>query len=277
MGTFQQEPGFTLIELLVVIAIIAILAAMLLPALSRAKLRAQAAACMSNNKQLILAWTMYVGDNADRLPINNDTSVPYQGINSWITGKPLMDWTAGQQNTNTDWLVNDTYSLLGADLGRSFKVFACPAANFVSPAQGAVGWSARVRSVSMDAAVGDGNIYGGFPFSSTFWKAKKMGDLRLPGPSDSWVFTDEHPDSIDDGCLYTDPNATGSGIEQFTELPGSQHGGACGMAFADGSAIIHKWINGQTSRPITYVNQSRINVINDPDLGWLAQHTPRPK
>src|SRR5437899_2815438 len=69
-GTMPQKRGFTLIELLVVIAIIAILAAMLLPALSRAKTTAVASSCMNNNRQLILAWTMYVGDNSDRLPIN---------------------------------------------------------------------------------------------------------------------------------------------------------------------------------------------------------------
>jgi prepilin-type processing-associated H-X9-DG protein len=173
-------------------------------------------------------------------------------------------------------LINETYALLGANVGKSFKIFACPAANFVSPAERAVGWSARARSVSMDGAIGDGAKFMGYPFSSTFWWARKMGDLRYPGPSESWVFTDEHPDSIDDGNLYTSYTYTdGTGL--FPELPGTQHGGACGLAFADGSAVIHKWRSSLATAQVQYVRVVDINVIKNPDMAWFAEHTPRPK
>ena len=99
----------------------------------------QAAACMSNNKQLILAWTMYVHDNADRLPINSLNSQSYQNTPSWIFG--WMDWSIGQQNTNLDYLVNHTFSLLGQNVGKSIKIFACPAANYVSRPEQALGWT----------------------------------------------------------------------------------------------------------------------------------------
>jgi prepilin-type N-terminal cleavage/methylation domain-containing protein len=278
-----ERQGFTLIELLVVIAIIAILAAMLLPALSRAKTKAVAASCMSDKKQLTLSWIMYANDNNERLAINSDArnnnppGYLYNGQPSWITG--VIDWTSSSYNTNTAYLVDPRYSLLGSYVGNTVRIFACPAANYVSSQQAALGWTQRARSIVMDAAVGEGAKYQSpNPFGWTQWyAAKKTGDFHTPGPSDSWVFADEHPDSVDDALLYTSTYPT----SPFIEIPGNQHGGACGISFADGRAEMHRWVDAVLTAHQNVVASQSFSLRNVPcsltdrDMLWLAARTPQ--
>ncbi len=287
-----QRHGFTLTELLVVLATLAILVAMLLPALAATQPRSKAYQCLNNMRQLALAWTLYANENNERLVLNNDplSGQGYlfpsgNGSPSWATG--VLDWTPASFNTNTDYLVNDKYSLLAGYLSHNYEVFACPACAYYasSPQRSILQTDHRSRSVAMDAAVGDGHKYGmsvdnhgggppPFPGWASWYVAKKTTELNNPGPSRTWVFTDEHPDSIDDEVLYTAPYPT----TVFTELPANQHDGAAGITFADGHVEMHRWLGPVLpNRPVRYQTPGQVPcTVTDPDMVWLAQHTPSP-
>ena len=228
---------------MVVIAIIAILAALLLPALNKAKVKAEGAGCLSNLRQLGMAWFMYNDDNNGVMVFNSpgtDTNT-VRWVNGWL------DWKTSPDNINRQLL---TEGLLGPYTAKTLGVYKCPADKV--PADN----GPRVRSVSMNTYLHREGL------ASSYVKYS-----QLAKPTLIWVFLDEHPDSINDGCFSTLASAN-----TWNDLPASYHNGAGGFAFADGHDEIRKWLDASTRQPITKTDWGgglQALAPNNRDLQWI--------
>ncbi len=265
-NTTGRALAFTLIELLVVIAIIAILAAMLLPALAKTKTKAQGIQCMNNTKQLTLAWRLYADDQADLLAAAEDGLAPRP---NWCTG--WLDWGNQPDPVNWDITHDLTKSPLYNYAGKAYKVWKCPADNSMVSVAGIK--RPIVRSISMSQTFG----HGSWLPASQYRTYAKLGQIAIPVKT--FVLVDEHPDSINDAafavqCDQNQPNDPPTSA-RIIDFPANYHTGACGFSFSDGHSEIHKWKGSKIrNAPIKYNGQLPLNVpAGDSwmDAHWMAE------
>jgi prepilin-type N-terminal cleavage/methylation domain-containing protein/prepilin-type processing-associated H-X9-DG protein len=263
--------AFTLIELLVVIAIIAILAALLLPVLAKAKVKAQGLQCLSNNKQLTLAWIMYAHDFNDNL-VWNDLTATGSG---WVRG--MLNYDGGNpDNTNTLWLTDPQWAKLAPYTAGTAGVYKCPA----DPSTVMIGGRRypRVRSISMSQAMNSQDDWLSSITHAKYMVFRKLMDINRMGPAKAYVLIDEHPDSINFGdfAVAMNDGAPLSAI-MIIDVPASYHNGACGISFSDGHAEIHKWRDARTIVPITgnFMVSSVKSSPGNQDMIYMSEHASR--
>ncbi|HEX9046630.1 MAG TPA: type II secretion system protein [Verrucomicrobiae bacterium] len=272
-----ERRAFTLIELLTVIAIVGVLAAILLPALSRARDRSQGMFCLNNTRQLLLAWVLYADDHESRLPYNlqMNRSSARNPLN-WVNN--VMSWELDSDNTN---LTTITGASLGPYVVGMTSIYRCPSDRALSQRQMEAGWTQRIRSYSMNSMVGDDGSTNGVSTNNPAYK-QFLKMEQIPHPADIFVFLDEHPDSIDDGSFANRDTPAAAGLysvtlNEWSNLPGSYHNRSAAFSFADGHASLHHWSRPTTvAPPAAYAAHLPIPVpaasAENADFDWVIGH-----
>jgi len=287
----HRDGAFTLVEMLVVFAIIAMLAALLLPSVYRAKDESPGIKCLNNKRQMILGWQMYAQDNKEFIVLASPSGTANDPLNKYAWCQQDEDFTDNPKNYDPSVAITTgpLYPYIN-----SYMVYRCPSDTSVIDHGGQL--LPRVRTVSMNfflGGFGGGNAAQGSGTASwgnNYPIYRKTTDLiagNSPGPSDTWVFVDERQDCISWPEYMTDMAGNQPNMPaQFgfnADMPGMYHNRSATFAFADGHASMQHWLDVRTTPPLQSPSQSAagssgpalptLAVPHDADVAWLQLHS----
>lgn len=277
----RRDPAFTRADVLVLVGMLGLLGTLLFAGVGMSRSRADTAVCLASLGELTRAWWMYAQDQSEQLPYNTgvqETAAELQGLTfrNWVNN--VMSWGASASlfdasNTNVDWALRGG---IGPYLDGRVQAYQCPADRYLSPAQRHAGWTQRLRSRSMNCFLGrwspvsanDSTAQGRNTFQAEYRQYLRLTDLSQPART--FVFLDEHPDSINDGYFMNTVTASNWG-----DIPASYHEGAGAFGFADGHAQMHLWRSSKATRyPVgyRYPNTRAFDAAGRTDFTWYLEH-----
>ncbi len=261
--------AFTLIELMICLSVVFVLTFLALPVMgAHGARKTRTIVCMDNLRRLSLAWVQFANDNLEVLP-HNFMGDPAAGKVGWASG--WLDWEASGNNTNVAFVIDARYAQLAPYVRGDSSLYRCPEDNYVSAAQRRKGWKARIRSYSADMVIGMASADLPTIARTALVSVTNMSGFIKPGPAASWVFIEEHPDSINDSSFFVPDPAFGYG---WIEVPASHHSSAANVTFGDGHVEPHFWESSNTVAKVTFSFPAKARARVNPDIDWLRAHIP---
>ncbi len=265
----SDEKAFTLFEVLVMAGIVGLLVSIMGAGLSHTSMQGKAVRCINNQRQLITGWRMYAADNSEKVIYNLgevQTEIANGTYRNWANN--ILSWDLNGMNTNLALLRS---GILAPYLGTNVSAYRCPAYNYLSAAQMSARFTARTRSVSMNAFFGPYTLTtpsGQNTFFPTYRQWLRVSEVLRPAMA--WVVIEEHPDSINDGYFINSPVGTTS----WTDIPGSLHNGGCTLAFADSHVEVHHWLSKSSKLPVRFTYTApTLDPLGRIDVQWLGSRT----
>jgi hypothetical protein len=264
--------AFTRADFLASIAVVSVFGLLAAPAVANNRGSSLVGRCMSNMRHLALAWQLYAEDNNGRLVHNYHGGEAQGGVGAgnpkaapWAQG--WLDWTTSPDNTNVLLIRTTRFARIAPYIGAAENVHRCPTDQFVTPVQRSRGWQARVRTVSMNASLGEGNAESG-PWTPLYAHRKTLSELLIPGPAETTVFIEEHPDSVNDPLFFPPAN------RQWIDWPAALHDGAAMFSFADEHVELHHWSTSLRASKVQF-SPNAPSAGSGSDIHWMSFHTQR--